>query len=218
MPCEEMKALERNKTWELVELPEGKVVGLKWIYKMKYKPDGSIQKYKARLVARGYMQREGTDFEETFTPVARFDTIKAVLAIAARYKWEVYQFDVKSAFLNGYLAEDVYVEQPPGYEVKGRETKVCKLKKALYGLKQAPRAWYERVDEHFKKNGLQKSASEPTLYVKAREADEVLIVCLYVDDLIYTSNSPSLTADIRRLMIEEFEMTDLGQISYFLGL
>ncbi|KAL4379170.1 hypothetical protein GQ457_02G022950 [Hibiscus cannabinus] len=119
----------------------------------------------------------------------RFDTIRTVLSIAANYKWKLYQFDVKSIFLNGFLEEEVYVQQPIGYEVKGEEMKVYKLKKALYGLKQAPRAWYERIDSHFSKSGFQKSVSEATLYVKTRGADEVLIVCLYVDDLIYTGNS-----------------------------
>ena len=106
---------KKNNTWELVDLPsDAKVVGLKWIYKVKFRPDGMIEKYKARLVARGYMQREGIDFEETFAPVARFDTILTVLAVAAQHKWKVFQFDVKSAFLNGYLEEDVYVQQPEG--------------------------------------------------------------------------------------------------------
>ncbi|KAL0345417.1 UNVERIFIED_CONTAM: Retrovirus-related Pol polyprotein from transposon TNT 1-94 [Sesamum radiatum] len=215
----EMKALENNKTWELVNLPSGKeVIGLKWIYKLKFKPDGSIQKHKARLVARGYMQREGIDFEETFSPVARFDTIRTVLSIAANYKWKVYQFDVKSAFLNGVLEEEVYVQQPKGYEVKGEEMKVYRLRKALYGLKQAPRAWYERIDTHFNKNGFRKSASEATLYVKTKGAAEVLLICLYVDDLIYTGNSVALINNFKKIMVSEFEMTDLGEMSYFLGL
>ncbi|KAL0292633.1 UNVERIFIED_CONTAM: Retrovirus-related Pol polyprotein from transposon RE1 [Sesamum calycinum] len=155
------------------------------------KPDGSIQKHKARLVARGYMQREGIDFEETFSLIARFDTIHTVLSIVANYKWEVYQFDVKSAFLNEFLEQEVYVQQPKGYELKGEEMKVYKLRKALYGLKQAPRAWYESTGSHFNKNGFRKSTSEATLYVKTKGADEI--------------------------MVSEFEMTDLGEMSYFLG-
>ncbi|KAL0438667.1 UNVERIFIED_CONTAM: Retrovirus-related Pol polyprotein from transposon TNT 1-94 [Sesamum latifolium] len=177
----EMKALENNKMWELVNLPKGKeVIGLKWIYKLKFKPDGSIQKHKARLVARGYMQRE--------------------------------------AFLNGFLEEEVYVQQPKGYELKGEEMKVYKLRKALYGLKQTPRAWYERIDTHFKKNGFQRSASEATLYVKTKGAAEVLLICLYVDDLIYKGNSVALINNFKKIMVSEFEMTDLCEMSYFLGL
>ncbi|KAL0424084.1 UNVERIFIED_CONTAM: Retrovirus-related Pol polyprotein from transposon TNT 1-94 [Sesamum radiatum] len=164
------------------------------------------------------MQREGIDFEETFSPVARFDTIRTVLSIAANYKWKVYQFDVKSAFLNGVLEEEVYVQQPKGYEVKGEEMKVYRLRKALYGLKQAPRAWYERIDTHFNKNGFRKSASEATLYVKTKGAAEVLLICLYVDDLIYTGNSVALINNFKKIMVSEFEMTDLGEMSYFLGL
>ncbi|KAK0607717.1 hypothetical protein LWI29_019074 [Acer saccharum] len=216
---EEIKALEKHKTWELVDLPDNKeVVGLKWVYKTKYKSDGSIQKYKARLVAKGYMQREGIDFEETFALVARFDTIRTVLALAAHNKWCVYQFDVKSAFLNGVLDEEVYVQQPQGYEIAGEENKVYKLKKTLYGLKQAPKAWCDLINGHFKLHGFHTSESEPTLYVKLRGNDEILIVCLYVDDLIYTSNSAALIAEFKNFMIDEFEMTDLGLMNYFLGL
>ena len=133
---DEIKALKQHNTWELVELPKGKEkVGLKWIYKVKYIYDGSIQKYIARLVARGYMQCEGIDFNETFAPIARFDTIRTVLAIAAHWKWEVYQFDVNSSFLNGVLNEEVFLKQPTGYEIKGEEEKTYRLNKALYGLK-----------------------------------------------------------------------------------
>ncbi|KAI9200747.1 hypothetical protein LWI28_012696 [Acer negundo] len=188
---EEIKALEKHKTWELVDLPNNKeVFGLKWVYKTKYRSDGSIQKYKAWLVAKGYMQREGIDFEETFAPVARFDTIRTVLALATHKKWCVYQFDVKSAFLNGVLDEEVY----------------------------APRAWYDRINGHFKFHGFHRSESEPTLYVKLRGNDEVIIVCLYVDDLIYRSNSAALIAEFKDFIIGESEMTDLGLMNYILGL
>ena len=139
---EEMNAIERNKTWDLVELPKGKeVIGVKWVYKTKSNAEGKIERHKARLVVKGYKQQYGRDYEETFAPVARMETVRAVLSIAAKNKWKVYQMDVKSTFLNGVLMEEVYVEQPLGYEKKGEEHKVCKLKKALYGLKQAPRAW-----------------------------------------------------------------------------
>ncbi|GKU99292.1 hypothetical protein SLEP1_g12160 [Rubroshorea leprosula] len=121
------------------------------------------------------MQQEGVDFDETFAPVARFDTIRTVLALVAQHKWSVFQFDVKSAFLNGFLEENVYVQQPQGYEIEGQEQKVYKLKKALYGLKQAPRAWYERINAHFCSHGFHKSPSEPTLYVQTRGRDEEVV-------------------------------------------
>ena len=147
---EEIQAIEKNKTWELMELPKGKnVIGLKWVFKTKFGPDGSVQKFKARLVAKGYAQEYGVDYEETFSPVARFETVRLLLALAAQLKRNVYQFDVKSAFLNGELIEEVYVEQPRGFEVKGKEDCVYKLTKALYGLKQAPRAWYSKIDPKF---------------------------------------------------------------------
>jgi hypothetical protein len=113
---------------------------VKWVYKTKYKANGEVDKHKARLVAKGFAQEYGVDYNETFAPVTRLDTIRMVLAIAAQHNWKVYQMDVKSAFLNEYLEEEVYVQQPPGYEVRGQEDKVYRLKKALYGLKQAPRA------------------------------------------------------------------------------
>ena len=133
---DEIEALKQHNTWELVELPKGKEkVGLKRIYKVKYIYDGSIQKYKDRLVARGYTQSENIDFNRTFAPIARFETISIVFAIIAHWKWEVYQFYVNSSFLNGVLNEEVFVEQPVGYEINGEKDKAYRLNKALYGLK-----------------------------------------------------------------------------------
>jgi len=143
------------------------------------------------------------------------DTIRAVLAIAAQNQWPVYQMDVKSAFLNGILEEEVYVDQPPGYTVKGHEDKVYKLKKALYGLKQAPQAWYSRIDSYLINNGFSRRNNEPTRYVKT-EQGKILMVCLYVDDMIYTGNL--MLEDFKTVMKKEFEMTDLGLMKYFLGL
>jgi hypothetical protein len=143
---EEIEAIERNETWDLVDLPTDKTnIGVKWVYKTKLNEKGKVEKYKARLVAKGFSQQPNIDYGETFSPVARLDTIRVVIAIAAQKKWPVYQMDVKSSFLNGNLEEEVYVDQPPGFEVKGQEYKVYKLKKALYGLKQAPRAWYSQL-------------------------------------------------------------------------
>jgi hypothetical protein len=154
------------------------------------------------------------DYNETFAPVARLDTIRMVLAIADQHNWKVYQMDVESAFLNGYLEEEVYVQQQPGYQVRGQEDKVYRLKKALYGLKQAPRAWYSRIDSYMIKNEFIRSTSEPTLYTKVNEQVNILIVFLYLDDLIYTG---TLSIDmLKSTMKKEFEMTDLGLMKYFL--
>jgi hypothetical protein len=144
---EEYQSIIKNDVWEIVPRPKSKdVVSSKWLYKIKHVVDGSIEKYKARFVARGFSQKEGIDYEETFAPIARYTSIKPIIALAAKMKWKLHQMDVKTTFLNGVIEEKVYIEQPQGFEVEDRKTHVCNLKKALYGLKQAPRAWYGRID------------------------------------------------------------------------
>ncbi|MCH81235.1 retrovirus-related pol polyprotein from transposon tnt 1-94 [Trifolium medium] len=178
----EIKAIEENKTWELTDLPAGtKPIGVKWIYKTKFNESGQIDKCKARLVAKGYSQKYGIDYNEVFAPVARWETIRTMLACAASNNWCVYQLDVKSAFLHGELSEDIYVEQPLGYH-KGDNRKAYKLKKALYGLKQAPRAWYSKIESYFASKGFQECPAEHTLFVKADDSQNILIVNVYVDD------------------------------------
>eukprot|EP00253_Pinus_taeda_P003275 PITA_03275 len=145
------------------------------------------------------------------------ETVRAVLSIAAQNKWKVYQMDVKSAFLNGVLKEEVYIEQPLGYEKKGQERKVCRLKKALYGLKQAPRAWYSRIDSYLLENEFDKCEGEPTVYIKEKDG-KLLIVVLYVDDVIFTGNDVYLIENFKTVMKDEFEMTDMGLLRYFLGI
>jgi hypothetical protein len=145
----EIESIEKNNTWELTTLPEGvKAIGVKWVYKTKYNENGEVDKHKARLVAKGYSQKYGIDYHEVFAPVARWDTIRTVIALAASKGFSVYQLDVKSAFLHGDLTEDIHVEQPLGYQ-KGGNNMVYKLKKALYGLRQAPRAWYSKIESYF---------------------------------------------------------------------
>eukprot|EP00253_Pinus_taeda_P010100 PITA_10100 len=171
---EEINAIERNKTWDLVELPKGKeVIGIKWIYKIKSNAKGKIEGHKAMLVVKGYKQQYGRDYEETFALVSRMRTVRAVLSIAAQNKWKVYQMDVKSAFLNRVLMEEVYIEQPLGYVKKDQEHKVCRLKKALYGLKQAPRACYSRIDSYLLEIEFEKCEGEPTVYIKEKNRIEV---------------------------------------------
>ena len=194
-----------------------KVIGVKWVYRTKLNADGSVNKYKARLVVKGYSQVFGVDFSETFAPVARLDTIRMLLALTAQKGWKTYQLDVKSAFLNGYLQEEIYVEQPEGFQVKGQEEKVYLLKKALYGLKQAPRAWYSRIDEHLQSLGFVKSPSEATLYVKGTDAN-LIVVSVYVDDLLVTGSNEKLVKEFKAEMLKVFEMTNLGLMSYFLGM
>ncbi|GAU44223.1 hypothetical protein TSUD_399870 [Trifolium subterraneum] len=156
---QEIESIERNNPWELVFLPkEAKRIGVKWIFKTKYNENGEVEKYKARLVAKGYSQQYGIDFNEVFAPVARWDSIRAILVVAASQGWYVYQFDVKSAFLHGELQENVYVDQPPGYFKK--DGMVYKLRKALYGLKQAPRAWYSKIESYFLQENFVKYSHE----------------------------------------------------------
>uniref|UniRef100_A0A803PYJ1 Reverse transcriptase Ty1/copia-type domain-containing protein n=1 Tax=Cannabis sativa TaxID=3483 RepID=A0A803PYJ1_CANSA len=141
---------KKNDTWEPDTLPQGyKPIGVKWMYKEKKNAKGEVERYKARLVVKGYSQREDIDYDEVFALVARLETVRLIISLAAQNRWKIHQMDVKSAFLNGFLEEEVYIEEPLGYEVKGHEGKVLKLKKALYGLKQASRAWNTRIDKHF---------------------------------------------------------------------
>ncbi|CAL8990056.1 unnamed protein product [Prunus brigantina] len=216
---DELNMIEKNDTWELVDRPMDKpVIGVKWVFKTKLNLDGSVQKNKARLVAKGYSQKPGMDYNETFAPVARLDTIRTLIALAAQKSWQLYQLDVKSAFLNGVLEEEVYVDQPEGFVMKGSESKVYKLHKALYGLKQAPRAWYSEIDGYFAECGFTKSQSEATLYVKARGEASILIVSIYVDDIVYTGNDQEMLEDFKKDMKEKYEMTDLGLLHHFLGM
>ncbi|KAE8683109.1 hypothetical protein F3Y22_tig00111215pilonHSYRG00067 [Hibiscus syriacus] len=194
-----------------------KAIGVKWVYKIKQNAKRDIERHKARLVAKGYSQKAGIDYDEVFSPVARLETIRLIISLAVQNKWKIQQMDVKSSFLNGVLEEEVYIQQPSGYEVKGHEDKVLKLKKALYGLKQAPRAWNSRIDKYFQENGFNKCPYEHALYIKIKYGD-ILIVCLYVDDLIFTGSNPSMFNEFKDVMMKEFEMTDMGLMAYYLGI
>jgi cell pole-organizing protein PopZ len=216
---EELEMIEKNNTWELVERPTDKpVIGVKWVYKTKLHLDGTIQKHKARLVAKGYAQKSGIDYNETFAPVARLDTIRTLIALAAQKGWKLFQLDVKSAFLNGVLEEDVYVEQPEGFEVKNAGHKIYKLRKALYGLKQAPRAWYSEIDAYLSMCKFKRSTSEATLYTRSDREGNLIIVSIYVDDIVYTGSSERMLSEFKREMMQRYEMTDLGLLHHFLGM
>ncbi|KAJ9559214.1 hypothetical protein OSB04_013828 [Centaurea solstitialis] len=215
----EIEAIERNLTWELAVLPiDTKCIGVKWIFKTKLNERGEVVKYKARLVAKGYSQEHGVDYMEVYAPVARMDTIRMVIALAAQKGWSIFQMDVKSAFLYGTLQEDVYIQQPQGYVVKGSEHKVYKLRKALYGLKQAPRAWFSRIETYFIKEGFEKSKNEQTLFIKKNSKGNILIISIYVDDLIYTGDDVVMMQEFKESMQKEFEMSDLGKMRFFLGI
>ncbi|KAM0043888.1 putative RNA-directed DNA polymerase [Helianthus debilis subsp. tardiflorus] len=214
----EIAAIEQNHTWELVKAPVGvKPIGVKWVFKTKFNEQGKVDKYKARLVVKGYAQKRGVDYNEVFAPVARWDTIRSFLAMAAQKDWSVFQMDVKSAFLHGELKEIVYVNQPQGFIKPGEEAKVYRLRKALYGLKQAPRAWFNRIENYFKREGFKKSSYDHTLFIKT-VWEKIIIVSLYVDDLIYAGNDITMCESFKQSIQREFEMTDLGQMRFFLGI
>jgi hypothetical protein len=185
---EEYQSIMKNDIWDIVLRPKGKsVVTSKWIYKIKHTADGSIEKYKARFIARGFSQKEGVDYEETFSPVARYTSIRMVISLASVMGWKIHQMDVKTTFLNGVIEEEVYIEKPQGFEVHGKESHVCRLKKALYGLKQAPRAWYSRIDGYLQSLSFTKSEADPNLYL-LQVGKSLLILVLYVDDLFLTGD------------------------------
>ncbi|WVY90763.1 hypothetical protein V8G54_036277 [Vigna mungo] len=216
---EELRAIEKNRTWEMMDLPHNKqAIEVKWVFKTKYKPNGDVAKLKARLVAKGFLQKPGIDFTEVYAPVARIETVRLVIAVASFKNWKICQMDVKSAFLNGPLEEEVYVRQPPGFERKGEEQKVFKLNKALYGLRQAPRAWNKHIDSLLVRLGFQKCTVEFGIYTKSSRQQGMLLICFYVDDLLITGDSMDEIERLKRRMKEEYEMTDLGSLSYFLGL
>jgi hypothetical protein len=192
------------------------VVSSRWLFKIKHAADGSIEKYKARFVARGFSQKEGIDYEETFAPVARYTSIRTIIALAAKMKWTLHQMDMKTTFLNGVIEEEVYIEQPQGFEVEDMRSHVCRLKKALYGLKQAHRAWYGRIGSFLMSLGSTKSKKNSNLYFKIMNNDPVILL-LYVDDLFLTVEEKFI-AECKRRLASKFEMKDLGLMHYFLGL
>ena len=219
LACEdEICSIVENETWTLVELPQGaKAIGLKWVFKLKRNSDGSIKKHKARLVAKGYVQQHGVDFDEVFAPVARIETIRLLINLAALNRWIIHHLDVKTAFLHGELKETVYVSQPEGFEVKGSENKVYKLHKALYGLRQAPRAWNNKLNAILIELKFRKCTKEPSVYRK-RVSGKLLIVAVYVDDLFVTGSDVELIYEFKKEMAEKFDMSDLGELTYYLGI
>jgi hypothetical protein len=214
----ELDQIEKNNTWEMVQRPEGKnVIGSKWIFKNKLNEQGKFIRNKARLVCKGYAQIEGLDFSETFAPVEILEPIRMFLAYAHHKRFKVYQMDVKSAFLNGDLSEEVYMEQPEGFKLSDNPDLVCKMKKYLYGLKQAPRAWYHRLDTYLKDKGFKRGTTDNNMYIKT-EDNNLLIVLVYVDDIIFGCNKDSLVQWFASAMESEFEMSMIGELSFFLGL
>ncbi|KAK2998211.1 hypothetical protein RJ639_023475 [Escallonia herrerae] len=215
---EETNALLRNDTWELVPKPKDiEPVTCKWVYKVKKKADGTVNRFKARLVARGFSQHYGLDYEETFSPIAKMVTVRTIISLAAYKGWKLWQLHVKNAFLYGELDRDVFMEQPQGFVSKQFPHYVFRLKKALYGLKQAPHAWYGKIAQYLTFCGFKVSESDSSMFVKL-ESGKRVVVLLYVDDMIITGDDNVGISCLRNDLLIRFEMKILGEIGCFLGL
>jgi len=219
--CDAMKAeivaLEANNTWKLTSLPPNKhAIGCKWVYKVKLKADGSLERYKARLVAKGYTQSEGLDYYETFSPVAKLTTVRCLLAVAAAKNWHLRQLDVNNAFLHGELDEEVYMELPPGFGAK-RSSQVCRLTKSLYGLKQASRQWFSKFSNTLLKLGFIQSKSDYSLFTRLQGSSFIALL-VYVDDIVLAGNDSEALSTFTLLLNQQFQLKDLGDLKFFLGL
>ena len=219
----EFNSLIENDTWGLVTLPEGKnIVGSKWVFKVKRDENGYIQRYKARLVAQGFAQTEGVDYNEVFSPVVRNTTVRSLLAISNAKNWEVHQMDVKTAFLQGNLEEEIYMRQPDGYVREDNPDHVCKLKKSIYGLKQSARCWNIAIDTFLKSNGYKQMESDPCLYMKSIKDQngiiKFVILSIHVDDILLFSNDLSMLNDEKKSIASKFKIDDMGEVKHILGM
>jgi hypothetical protein len=215
---DETYAMEKNHTWDETDLPPGKkAVTAKWVFTIKYKSDGTMERYKARLVARGFTQTYSLDYTDTFAPVAKLHTVRVVLSLATNLSWDLWQMDVKNAFLQGELDEEVYMMPPPGLETKIQPGKVLRLRKAIYGLKQSPRAWYHKLSFTLRDRGFRKSEADHTLFT-LQGPQGIIVVLIYVDDLIITGDDKDGIAATKAYLQSVFEIKDLGALTYFLGI
>ncbi|KAL0412816.1 UNVERIFIED_CONTAM: Retrovirus-related Pol polyprotein from transposon RE1 [Sesamum radiatum] len=213
---QELHALEKNNTWEMVPLPKDKkAIGCKWVYKVKLKADGSIDRYKARLVAKGYNQVEGVDYVDRFSPVAKAVTVRTFLAVATGFGWPIHQVDINNAFLHGFLEEDIYMKAPDGYHVQPGH--VCKLKRSLYGLKQASRQWNLELTSHLISYGFVQSSYDHCLFTK-QTVEGVIALIVYVNYVLITCSCEDRIHDVKRFLDGAFTIKDLGLAKYFLGL
>ncbi|GJW83277.1 retrovirus-related pol polyprotein from transposon TNT 1-94 [Tanacetum coccineum] len=215
---EELNQFIANDVWELVPQPRNMtIIGTKWVFRNKLDENGIVSRNKARLVAQGYNQQEGIDYDETYAPVARLESIRILLAYACALDFKLFQMDVKSAFLNGFINEEVYVAQPPGFIDFEKPDHVYKLKKALYGLKQAPKAWYDRLKAFLIKHEYKMGMVDNTLFTK-KKSSNLIIVQIYVDDIIFGSTCQDMCDEFPKIMHDEFEMSMMGELNFFLGL
>jgi hypothetical protein len=215
---DEFAALQRNRTWTLVDRPPGaKVIAGKWVFTHKYGANGELDRYKARWVVRGDLQRAGVDFGKTFTPVVKPATIRTVLTLIASRKLLVHQLDVSNAFLHGHLQERVYCQQPAGFVDPERPDAVCLLSRSLYGLRQAPRAWFTRFMEYATSIGFKQSRSDSSLFTMHTAVGTAFLL-LYVDDMVLSASSHGLMHDIITRLRSAFPIKDMGPLQFFLGI
>ena len=217
---EEMQSLMKNHTWKLATLPKGKkVIGCKWVYAQKEGfPSKNDIRYKARLVAKGYAQKEGIDYDEVFSPVVKHSSIHILLALVAQFDMELVQMDVKTAFLHGDLEEEIYITQPDGFKVAGKENWVCKLNKSLYGLKQSPRQWYKQFDQFMIGQNYTRSSFDHCVYFRKLQDGSFIYLLLYVDDMLIASRNQGEICRLKTQLSKEFEMKDLGEAKKILGM
>jgi len=214
----EFNALQQSGTWSLVQpTSDMNILPNKWVFKIKKHSDGTIERYKARLVANGFHQQEGIDYTETFSPVVKHSTIRIILALAVNHKWPIRQLDVQNAFLHGILSEEVYMRQPSGFIDPNYPNHVCKLHKSLYGLKQAPRQWFTRFSDYLEELGFCESKADYSLFT-FQKGDLLIILLIYVDDILITGTSSSYIFSLIQNLGRLFSMKDLGPLHYFLGL
>ena len=214
---EELESVLSNSTWEYVDLPPGaKAIPLKWVYKIKRDGNGNITRFKARLVVKGYMQREGIDYEEVFAPVSKYATLRTLMAVTASLDLHLHMLDFKTAFLNGDVDEEVYVSQPPGYPLADT-TKVCKLKRALYGLHQAPRAWHLRLKRELEAHNFTESKADPGLYILSCNTGYAYTL-VYVDDVLIAAKQMDTVNKVKSILMAPFDARDMGEATLFLGI
>nr|KAJ0189167.1 hypothetical protein LSAT_V11C800436000 [Lactuca sativa] len=208
----ETDSIMHNNTWVLADLPPGcKALGCKWILKRKMKLDGSIDKYKAKLVIQGFRQKEGIDFFDTYAPIARISTIRLLVALAAIHNLLIHQMDVKTTFLNGDLDEEIYIKQTEGFVIHGNEHKVCKLKKSLYGLKQAQKQWHQKFDDVVLSNGFALNQVDKFVYIKFDTSGKGVMICLYVDDMLIFGSNLEEVDKTKKFLSSSFDMKDMGE-------
>ncbi|XP_057975374.1 uncharacterized protein LOC131162792 [Malania oleifera] len=215
---EELKSTEQNEVWDLAELPEDcKRFGCKWVFKTKRDSRGNLEHYKARLVAKGFTQKNCIDYKETFSPVSKKDSFRIIMALVAHYVLELHQMDVKTAFLNGKLDEDVYMDQPLGFTVEGKENLVCKLKNSIYGLKQASQQWYLKFNNTIGSFGFKENTVDRCIYLKISGSKFIFLI-LYVDDILLATNDLGLLHNTKEYLSKNFEMKDIGEAKYVTGM